>query len=162
MPGTADADTAPRSPLSATPGTIPEPSAATGCYRADRPLGTAASATGGRATSGLETFRLLADGRVDRPIVGRPLGYTEAMAASARESWARGSRWHVAGDTLHVTLSTGLSGWALALIPERGGVTSEYGGVARYLTDVVVADPATWQPPRVPVRVDREICAPPT
>jgi hypothetical protein len=132
-----------------------------GCYRADRPLGTSASATGGIPTPGLDTFRLLDDGRVERPDVGRPSGFTDAMEQAAQRSWARGSHWHTAGDTLYVRLSTGLSGWDLTLVPAPAGADAAYSGVARYLTDVVVADSAAWQPPRVTVRVTRGACTPP-
>jgi hypothetical protein len=134
-----------------------------GCYRADRPLGTAASATGWESTTpGLETFRLLDGGRVERPGVGRPPGLPLDVTEEAlQRTWGRGSRWRAEGDTLYVTLSTRTSGWELKLVPAPDGPDTVYVGVARYLTDVVVADTAAWQPPRVMVRVERETCAPP-
>jgi hypothetical protein len=82
------------------------------------------------------------------------------MQQAAQRSWARGSHWHTAGDTLYVTLSTGLSGWALTLVPAPAGTDIAYAGVAHYLADVVVANPAAWQPPRVTGHVIREACAP--
>lgn len=130
-----------------------------GCYRADRSLGTSASTDGVRgsirarlgeadpALRTLATFRLLEEGRVDRP------------GAVMREWWARGSRWSVTGDTLNVRLSTGTSGWNLRLVPTPGAGDSVYVGNAGYLTDVIVKD---WRPPEVSVRVTRELCAPPT
>ena len=129
-----------------------------GCYRADRPLGTAASETS--EIPGLDTFRLLEEGRVERPDVGRVPGYTDAMERAAQRSWARVSRWHTMNDTLYVTLSTGLSGWDLKLVPAPDESDTAYVGTARYLTDVVVVDPAGWQPPKVAVRVMRESCTP--
>ena len=139
-------------------------SAVPGCYRANRPLGTAASPGGvaspvgeqigeaGAALATLATFRLLKDGRLDRP--------GTVMDAL----WKSGSRWHLSGDTLIVRLSTGTSGWLLRLPLVRHAAKSVYVGEARYLTDVVTRDTGrtAWQPPRVPVRITREPCAPPT
>lgn len=134
------------------------------CYRADRPLGTSAGSAVGRGVPGavgrqigedsaslstLTTFRLLPDGRVARP------------DAALQRAWTGSSKWASSGDTLHVTLSTGLSGWALRLVHDVGGGDSVYVGTARYLTDVIVADTAAWKPPQHPVRVRREPCAPP-
>ena len=130
-----------------------------GCYRADRPLGTAASIDGvpgavgrqigeqGEALKTLAAFRLLAGGAVDRP------------GAFGRSSWQRGSRWSVASDTLLVTLSTGASGWALHLVPAGNARDEGYVGTARYLSDVVVKDTSAWKPPIVTVRVRRESCS---
>jgi hypothetical protein len=131
-----------------------------GCYRASRPLGTAAEPHPERDAPGLETFRLLEGGRVERPQIGREVGYSAGMAAAARAFWARGSRWAAAGDTLAVTLSTGTSGWALRLQPATGGAEA-YAGEAHYLTDVVVRDTLAWRPRRAAVRVTRVACAPP-
>ena len=129
-----------------------------GCYRADRPLGTAASIDGvpgtvgreigeqGEALKILATFRLLAGGAVDRP------------GTFGRSSWQRGSRWTVTRDTLLVTLSTRTSGWALHLVRASAVSDSLYVGNARYLSDVVVKDTSAWKPPVVTVRVRREIC----
>lgn len=134
------------------------------CYRADRPLGTSAGSAVGRGVPGavgrqigedsaslstLTTFRLLPDGRVARPDV------------AFQRVWTRSSKWASSGDTLHVTLSTGLSGWALLLVHAAGGGDSVYVGTARYLTDVIVADTAAWKPPQHPVHVRREPCARP-
>ena len=139
-------------------------SAVRGCYRASRPLGTAASADGvpgaigeqigeaGPALAKLATFRLLEEGRVERP-------------GTAMEAWWKsGSRWTLNGDTLIVRLSTGTSGWQLQLVLDRRAGDSAYIGEARYITDVVIRDTSrtAWHPPRVPVRVNREPCAPPT
>jgi hypothetical protein len=134
-----------------------------GCYRANRPLGTAVSPDGvdgpvgeqigeaGPALATLATFRLLEDGRVDRP--------GTVMDAL----WKSGSRWYLTGDTLMVRLSTRTSGWQLQLPLVRHASDSAYVGEARYLTDVVTRDAsrAAWQPPRVSIRVTREPCAPP-
>jgi hypothetical protein len=142
----------------------PAQTAVRGCYRASRPLGTAASADGvpgpigerigeaGPALAKLATFRLLEDGRVDRP-------------GTVMESlWKSGSLWTLNGDTLMVRLSTRTSGWQLLLLPDPRAGESAYVGEGRYLTDVVVRDTSrtAWHPPRVPVRVTREACAPPT
>ena len=128
-----------------------------GCYRANRALGPAASPTGGTPTPGLDTFQLLLGGRVERPHVGNPVGYTDRMAAHARALWQRGSEWTVNGDSLHVRLSTGLTGWDLRLIRVRPPARDSFEGMAHYLTDVVVVD-GSWQPPVIAVRVQREIC----
>ena len=129
-----------------------------GCYRANRPLGTAASEDGvpgavgtqigerGDALLVLATFRLLKDGRINRE--GTVMQYW----------WARFSNWELARDTLHVTLSTGTSGWALQLQRSPSGGDSAFVGVARYLSDVVVKDTTAWKPLRVPIRVRREVC----
>jgi hypothetical protein len=129
----------------------------TGCYRANRPLGTAASPTGGTPTTGLDTFQLLPGGRVDRPHVGTPVGWTERMATNARELWRRGSIWTATPDSLHVRLSTGLAGWDLRLARVAGDPL-RFEGMAHYLTDVVVVD-GSWKPPVVGVRLRREPCA---
>jgi len=134
-----------------------QPDSIVGCYRANRPLGTAASPTGGPPAPGLDTFQLLPGGRVDRPHVGSPAGYTQRMAANARASWQRGSEWTLTGDSLQVRLSTGLSGWDLRLVRVRPSTRDSFEGVAHYLTDVVVVD-GSWKPPVVPVRVQRESC----
>jgi hypothetical protein len=140
-----------------------QPDPHVGCYRADRPLGTSASADGvpgpigdrigepGPGLRPLATFRLLEAGRVDRP------------GTVGREWWALGSRWVAAGDTLKVQLSTRTAGWDLRLVLERRSGATVYVGEARYLTDVVLADSGRggWRPPRVAVRVTREPCAPP-
>ena len=126
-----------------------------GCYRADRPLGTAASAEGvrgpiseliGEAGPGLRTlatFRLLEAGGVDRP------------GTVGRKWWVRGSRWAIAHDTLNIILSTRTSGWDLRLLAAKEGGDSLYEGKAQYLTDVIVRDTAanSWRPSRVAVRV---------
>ncbi len=129
-----------------------------GCYRANRPLGTSASAEGvvgphgeriGEAGAALQTlamFQLLADGRVDRP------------GTVLQQHWLRGSRWTGTSDTMSVRLSTGTSGWQLTLLPTHVASDTVYIGEARYLTDAVVKD---WQPPRVRVSVRRELCARP-
>lgn len=134
-----------------------KPDSVVGCYRANRPLGSAASPTGGMPTPGLDTFKLVPGGRVERPHVGTPAGYTERMAASQRASWQRGSDWIVTGDSLHVRLSDGFSGWNLRLVREGPPTRESFEGVAHYLTDVVVVD-STWRPPVVAVRVQRENC----
>ena len=135
-----------------------------GCYRASRPLGTAAAADGvlgpvgeqigesGPALARLATFRLLEDGRVDRP------------GTVMETLWKSGSGWSLDGDTLMVRLSTRTSGWQLQLLPDPRAGESAYIGEGRYLTDVVIEDTsrAAWHPPRVHVRVTREPCAPPT
>jgi hypothetical protein len=136
---------------------VQPPDSVTGCYRASRPLGTAASPTGGTPTPGLDTFQLLPEGRVDRPHVGTPVGWTDRMAANARESWRRGSRWTATPDSLHVRLSTGLAGWELRLARVTGD-PFQFEGMGHYLTDVVVVD-GSWKPPVVAVRVRREPCA---
>ena len=140
---------------------VVRPDPRVGCYRADRPLGTSASADGvpdsigvrigetGLGLRALAAFRLLEAGRVDRP------------GTVGREWWAIGSRWVAAGDTLNVRLSTRTSGWDLRLVSARGSGATVYVGEARYLTDVVVTDSGRWRPPRVAVRVTREPCAPP-
>lgn len=140
------------------------PAASEGCYRADRALGTSAGSALGRGVPGLvgrqigedsatltrlTTFRLLPDGRVERP------------GTAMHRWWAMGSRWASTGGTLQVTLSTRTSGWALQLVRASGGDDIVYVGTARYLTDVVVADTAAWKPPQLAVRVRREPCAPP-
>lgn len=141
-----------------------QPSRSAGCYRADRALGTSAGSAIGRGVPGavgrrigedstslprLTTFRLLPNGRVARP--------DTAMG----QSWEVGSTWASSGDTLHVTLSTATSGWALQLLRAPSGGDRLYVGTARYLTDVVVADTSGWTPPQYSVRVTREPCAPP-
>lgn len=130
-----------------------------GCYRADRPLGTAASASGvpgpmgerigesGEGLRTLQTFRLLDSGRVDRP------------GTVMQHWWALGSSWSVASDTLNVRLSTVTSGWHLRLIASHASDETIYQGDALYLTDVIVKG---WEPPRVKVVVRRELCAPST
>lgn len=139
---------------------IAQPDPRFGCYRADRPLGTAASAEGvsgpigeriGEAGLGLQaqaTFQLLEGGRVERP------------ATVLRRLWATDSRWVAARETLKVRLSTMTAGWSLTLVPEVSGSDTIYVGEARYMTDVIVAS-GDWRPPRVAVRVRREPCAPP-
>ncbi|MEP6831861.1 MAG: hypothetical protein ABJB74_00645 [Gemmatimonas sp.] len=149
------------SALQAAPAHAMQQTSIIGCYRADRPLGTAASADGvpgaigreigeqGDALLALATFQLLANGRVDR------------RGTVAQSWWARGSHWELARDTLHVTLSTRTSGWALHLRRSPAAGDSVYVGVAHYLSDVVVKDTTAWKPPRVLVRVRRETCANP-
>ena len=160
-PRSSGAGSAVQPDVSAAARTTSDPRSPIGCYRADRPLGTAASVTGGFPTPGLATFRLLPDGRLDRPGVGAPEGFTEAMAASARRTWAEASRWQMAGDTLRIRLSTWTSGWDVELVPALADTGRSYVGVARYLTDVVVTDTAAWQPPSAAVRVWPEPCAQP-
>jgi hypothetical protein len=135
-----------------------------GCYRANRPLGTTASADGvpgpfgerigeaGPALAKLATFRLLENGRVDRP-------GTEMVVW-----WQSGSRWYLRGDTLIVRLSTGTSGWQLQLLLDSHAADSAYVGEGRYLTDVITRDTSrgAWRPPHEPIRVTRERCASPT
>lgn len=134
-----------------------------GCYRADRPLGTSAGSVYGRVVAGeagrrigedtvglsrLTSFRLLAGGRVERP------------GTVMSEWWAIGSRWVAVGDTLRVTLSTRPSGWVLRLVRDAAGDDSNFIGVARYLSDVVVRDTSAFRAPQVIVQVHRERCAP--
>ena len=144
-------------------GTFAQSDPRVGCYRADRPLGTSASADGVPGAIGerigeagpllrmLATFRLLESGRVDRP------------GTVMRDRWRGGSHWVAAHDTLNVRLSTRTSGWDLRLVPVSDGDTV-YIGEARYLSDVIVTDtgPSAWRPARVTVRVTREPCAPTT
>jgi hypothetical protein len=150
--------------LSCVPICAPAQPALRGCYRASRPLGSAASADGvpspvgeqigeaGPALAKLATFRLLEAGRVDRP------------GTVMDGLWKSGSRWTLNGDTLVVRLSTRTSGWQLQLLPDPSAGDTVYVGEGRYLTDVVTRDTSrdAWHPPHVPVRVTREPCAPPT
>jgi hypothetical protein len=135
-----------------------------GCYRADRPLGSSASPNGipgpigerlgetGEGLRVLATFRLLDGGHVDRP------------GTVMRESWAAGSRWAATGDTLLVELTTLAVGWQLRLIRSQVHGDSGYVGEAQYVSDVSVAnaDSARRSLLRVPLRVTRELCLPPT
>jgi hypothetical protein len=155
-PRPSDAIAAGRSAHSAGAASL-EPDSVVGCYRASRPLGSAASPTGGMPTPGLDTFKLVPDGLVERPHVGTPAGYSEGMAASHRASWQRGSGWTVTGDSLHVRLSNGFSGWNIRLVRERPPNQETFKGIAHYLSDVVVVD-GDWRPPAVAVRVQRENC----
>ena len=119
-----------------------------GCYRFDRPLGSSATGDLERADSAAYTLELRPGGAVARP---------GPASATWRRLYARNSAWRQRGDTLLARVFTGLVGWDLALVPDRGG----FAGVAQYLSDAVATG---WTPPRVTVRARREACAsaPPT
>lgn len=68
--------------------------------------------------------------------------------------WSESSGWSRLADTIRLRLFTGLTGWDIALAPIGGDTLS---GIARYLTDVIVAG---REPPRYPVVAVRETCPP--
>lgn len=104
-----------------------------GCYHFDRPISYSATGVREAGDSAWYVIRLLADGRVERP----------GFAAARRERFARRSRWHESGDTLHIRVFDGLVGWDLELRPND----EEYRGIGTYLSDAIVLGRPPFEAP---------------
>lgn len=116
-----------------------------GCWEAGRPLGPTGTTQSLGREAAFTTFVLQVGGRVLLPRLER----------QAREMWERASYWNVDGDSVTLTVFTGLNGWSAALTRVMDGGTLS--GRATYLTDVIVAGA---EPLRVPVTVRRIPCEP--
>jgi hypothetical protein len=136
------------------PPTTPPTTPPTGCYRADRPLGTVGPQrprVGTLADASVLAFddstahyyRLDSAGRIARPMLTRGARW-----------WDRG-RWTLTGDTLQLRLASGTVGWQLELIGDHA--TGRYAGMATYTSDAIVRGAI---PPRVAVRVRPAPCPP--
>ena len=104
-----------------------------GCYHFDRPVSYSAAGALEAADSAWYVLEFLPDGRVDRP----------RFPASRRETFARRSRWRVAGDTLHVHVFDGLTGWDLALQAQD----RHYRGMGTYLSDAIALGRPPFEAP---------------
>jgi hypothetical protein len=112
------------------------------CLRFDQPLGYSSSGDRERGDSAWHVLQLRDGGAVERPF----------FPERQRQMWSNRSRWSRDGLTLTIRVSDGLVGWDLSLAPDgRGGL----GGVATYLTDVIVAG---WVPPRMNVQATTIKC----
>ncbi len=119
--------------------------AVTGCWEASRPLGPTGGALAVPRDAPYTTIVLRDSGRVVLPRLG----------ARERASWGARSYWQLRGDSVELTVFTGLQGWNARLAVRD--LPRSMAGHATYLTDAVVANMA---PMRAAVTLARTSCEP--
>lgn len=115
----------------------------TGCWQWSRPLGPTGGALAVPRDAPFATIVLRDSGRVVLPLVN---GRERAM-------WESRSYWETSGDSVEVTVFTGLQGWRAQLSARALPATMK--GSATYLADAIVAH---TEPLRVAVTLARTPC----
>lgn len=118
--------------------------AVTGCYHESRPLGAIGMREPDARDSLFRSVMLREGGRVLLP----------ELPENERSGWERRSEWQLRGDTLILTVFSGLQGWRARLRPSAAA--DGWSGSAGYLSDAV--GPRGFQTTIVPVTLSRLAC----
>lgn len=118
-------------------------STVTGCWQASRPLGPTGGALSVPRDAPFTSIVLRDSGRVVLPLLND----------RERAMWEARSYWSASGDSVDLTIFTGLQGWRTRL--STRALPNAMAGTATYLTDVIVANTAPLQ---VAVNLSRAPC----
>ncbi|WP_206044665.1 hypothetical protein [Gemmatimonas groenlandica] len=118
-------------------------STVTGCWKASRPLGPTGGALSVPRDAPFTSIVLRDSGRVVLPLLND----------RERAMWEARSYWSASGDSVDLTIFTGLQGWRTRL--STRALPNAMAGTATYLTDVIVANAAPLQ---VAVTLSRAPC----